>query len=266
MPRIAIIVSGTAYQEAAAWAAATYAKYIERPEMVSVLVPMREALVDQLERHSERYGFKIERFPLILVSRRKFTCQLKCQGFVFAVSQVPEGDLIMFVDADTWCIKPIAVNSALKNSILSGRIGMVRDVTDGHSKTSTDPWYLSPHERSDYFNSGVILASGESLLLFRKFLELSQSPEFLCGPYNDQKVINFAIGKFFRHNIVQLDTAFNGMRQYFSPESIIGHCADGAGLLAKQAGRKSFHERMCISVLDRKTNESANIKTWERFV
>ena len=170
---------------------------------------------------------------------------------------------MMFVDADTWCRKPLAITAEIEGAILLGRIGLVQDVVDGHSKNSADPWYLEPQERATYVNSGVILAALTSLPLFKAFAELSWRPQFLCGPYNDQKIINFALGRLFQDKVVLLPKSFNGMRQYYSAETVIGHCADGAGLLAAQGGRKEFHQRMCAAVL--KSEGEQAVEFWQQF-
>src|SRR6266446_2781123 len=103
MLRVAMIASGKDYQEAAAWAAPTYARQLPVAESVSVLVPEQEDAVELLKAHSEKFQFSIQRFPFCTVSKHKFTSQLKCQAFWFAVSQLQPGELLFIVDSDTYC-------------------------------------------------------------------------------------------------------------------------------------------------------------------
>ncbi len=247
--RVSIIASGQAYQDAAAWAAPTFARFLENPTLLAVLIPEQEKPTDLLQQHSSQYGFAISHFPLKLVSKRKFTSQLKCQGFYTAVSMLKSQELIFLVDADTYCLKPLTLERSTINEILNGNIGMVPDVNDNHFQEPGSPWFLSSEERTTYVNSGVILVSHSSIPLFEKFLELSVLPQFLHGPFNDQKVINYALGKFFREKLILLNTKFNGMRRYLSPGTVIGHCAGGAGGLMSNCQRKEHHQQICFSML-----------------
>jgi hypothetical protein len=125
---------------------------------------------------------------------------------------------------------------------------LVPDIADHHSQTPTDPWYLTAKERLTYVNSGVIFASLGSLELFRTFRDLSGQDDFLRGPFNDQKIINFALGKYFSDRLRLLDEVYNQIRQPFPPATIIGHFAGGAGYLAGQS-RKLAHQQTCSEVL-----------------
>src|ERR1051326_5872925 len=100
MLRVAIIASGRAYQEAAAWAAATYAHQLGAPEHVCVLLPQKERRVKRLLIHANKFGFAIERFPFRLISEQKFTSQLKCQAFHYAVSRLNKSEALLIADAD----------------------------------------------------------------------------------------------------------------------------------------------------------------------
>lgn len=245
---VAMIASGAAYQEAAAWSAATFAR-IAQANRVSVLTPETEGQSELLQIHSERFGFALQTFPLRIVSDKKFTSQLKCQAYVFALSQLNAGELLFLVDADTCCFKPLSVLQERERSILSGKIGLAEDIQDHHSHNPTDPWYLNPGERLPYVNSGVILASAKSLPLFEEFRRLSQQEEFLRGPFNDQKVINFALGKYFPDKLLLLNRSYNDIGFDFSARTIIGHFAGGAGYLGQQA-RKGAHEAVCAQLLN----------------
>jgi hypothetical protein len=251
MLRIAVIASGKDYQEAAAWAAPTYVRHLGNPSAVSVLLPVGEKTWRLLGAHAKEYGFGIAAFPFTQKSAAKFTSQLKCQAFYYAVSRLGHDDLLFLVDADTYCAKPLTLKPRLKSAILAGKIGLVPDVRDNHCRNPAEPWYLTAGERKTYVNSGVILCSRSAAGLFKVFKRLSGTANFLRGPFNDQKVINFALGKYFGDQLLLLDKAYNGMRQFRSPATIIGHCAGGAGRLAEGAAlRKREHKFLCARILN----------------
>lgn len=245
---MAIVVSGVPYQEAAAWAAPTYCWQVNPPEAVCVVVPEGEAVLDSLKAHSLEYGFRIKRFPLKVVSERKYTSQLKCQGFLAAVSELKTGELLLLVDADTYCLKRLSVLPEVRSAVLAGKIGLVPDILNHHFQNPAEPWYLTPKERRTYVNSGVILASRKSLDMFKTFRRLSDQRRFLHGPFNDQKVINFALGKFFGDRLLLLGSDYNGIRNQISPTTIIGHCTGGAGFLGAQP-RRLAHLGICAELL-----------------
>jgi len=247
--RVIILASGREYQEAAAWAAPTFARNVPNPEKVSVLVPEQEGAIDALARHSLKYGFQIGHFPLRATRDQMFTSRLKCQAFVFAISLLNPGELLFLVDADTCCLKPLAVPAGIEEEILKGNIGLAPDIEDRHFQKATDPWYLSAEERTTYVNSGVILASAASLDLFKSFQEFSERPLFLRLPFHDQTIINFALGKYFRSRLVLLNAIYNGIRPFLSTGTVIHHFAGGAGYLGSQA-RKAAHEKMCCGTLN----------------
>jgi len=250
--QVAIIASGQAYQEAAAWAAATYVRQIQPPGAVSVLLPRREPLVRRLRLHARRFGFVLDRFPLRRVSEAKFTSQLKCQAFWHAVSRLRDGQLVLLADADTCCLQPLCLAPEAQAGILGGKIGLAPDIVDRHFRSPADPWYLPPAQRAVYVNSGVIVAGRKSLPLFTTFRRLSKQKRFLHGPFNDQKVINYALGRRFRERLVLLDRAFNELRQFHDPRTVIAHCAGGAGNLGHHpAGRQTLHQQLCAAVLQR---------------
>jgi hypothetical protein len=252
MLRVTMIAAGRDYQEAAAWAAPTYVLHLEQPDAVTVLLPAQERICRLLRAHSEEFGFGIEKFAFTQVSPAKFTSQLKCQGFYHAVSGMNEEDVLFLVDADTYCAKPLTLKPTTKSAILAGKIGLVQDVRDNHSRNRADPWYLTNEERKTYVNSGVILCSRSAAGLFKVFKRLSGTPRFLRGPFNDQKVINFALGKYFGDKLVLLDKIYNGMRGFRSRDTAIGHCAGGAGRIAEgEAERKREHKFLCGQILDR---------------
>ncbi len=164
------------------------------------------------------------------------------------MSQLADGELLFLVDADTHCAKPLVISPEVEDAILSGKIGLVPDITDRHCKITDRPWYLGPEERTIYVNSGVVLASRSSIPMFETFVELSQLPQFLGGPFNDQKVINFALGRYFWDKLIVQDKAYNGMRAYRSSSTIIGHCPGLAGRLGEEP-RAAEHQALCANIL-----------------
>jgi len=245
---IVIIASGMAYQEAASWAASTYAVNLRRNDSVSVLLPEGEQPLDMLKARADQFGFAVKLFPLRIVSEKKFTSQLKCQAFLFALALAKIDQMILFSDADMCCLKPLSFLPEVTNGIAYGKIGMVKDSTDHHCKNPKEPWYLTEDERVTYVNSGLIVAGRSALDFFEDCVTISERPEFLRGPFNDQKVINFAFGKRFRDRLMLLSQSYNVKGRRITEETIIGHYRGGTGRLGKQQ-RKWAHIEMCARVL-----------------
>jgi hypothetical protein len=265
MLRLTIIASGKAYQDAAAWGAPTYLVHTERPDLVTVLVPEQESPSDLLIRHADKYGYTIEKFPLRIVIEQKYTSQLKCQGFCHAVSKIINEDLLLLVDADTCSMRPLNFSQETRAGVLSGKIGLAPNRIDfNRGVNPAKPWYLRPDERTTYVNSGVILASRGSLDMFECFSHLSGRPDFLRGRFNDQKVINFALGKYYKDRLWLLDRAYNTKDQLLSDETIICHYLGGAGSLGAQP-RKEAHEKMCARLLNESPSKSALLEKKSSF-
>jgi hypothetical protein len=248
-PQIVIIAAGPGYQEAAAWAAPTYARHAEHRGKVTVLIPEQDTALRILKSHARRFGFAVRQFPFSRVSEAKLTSQLKCQALLFAVSELKSGELAFVVDADTCCFKPLTVPREVERAILAGGIGLVPDKKDRHFQSPAVPWYLHAHERLPYVNSGVILAGASALEMSKAFCEFSRDGNFLRGPFNDQKVINFALGRHFHNKLVVLDPIYNqiGLSNW-SDSTIIQHFAGGAGNLARHR-RKLRHQQACSNLL-----------------
>jgi len=245
---INIIASGDGYQETAAWAAPTYVRQVGTIATVSVFVPEGEAHSDLLRAHSEKFAFRICTFPFVPTAKVKFTTQLKCQGFSFAISQIRNEDLVLFVDADTCCLRSFNLPSKWESAVLRGDIGLVPNRLNFHEQNPKVPWYLLPEEQLAYLNSGVILASMNTADIFKQFLELSSMPEFSLGRFNDQLVINYIIGKFCRHRLLLMDKAYNTEAKLIQADTIIGHFLGGAGDLGKR-NRKEKHKAKCLNIL-----------------
>lgn len=244
-----IVASGESYQESAAWAAATYRMVM--PEMqVVVLVPSEENEHPQLISHRDKFGFAIARFEFAKVSDKKLTSQLKCQGFLNALNHIERNEILLLADADTVCCRPIILGEKDEKVILSGSIGMAVDVRDRHTNRRKAPWFLPRDIRQAYVNSGVIFSAAACGDMFLRFEELSRTPNFLRGPFNDQKVINYALGKYFPGRLVVLDPRFNGLRRRANEDTVIKHFAGGAGKLnSGQGRRKRMHQEACAAVV-----------------
>ena len=250
MLTVAIIASGTDYQAAAALTAATFARHVPVPAGVSVWLPEGEFQQDGLAIAGMKHGFVMRHFPFRQVSDQKFTSQLKCQAFVAAVARTQPDDLLFIVDADTCCLQPLAVPEAIAQAVLGGKLALAPDIEDRHFPSPEDPWYLPPEGRLPYVNSGVILTGRRALDLFVEFRDLSEQPRFLHGPFNDQKVINYALGKSHRHRFVALPAEYNAILPH--PQPLITHFAGGAGELGRPGNsRKETHRQLCHRVLQR---------------
>jgi len=247
MLKILIVASGKEYQHAAALAASTFAVHLQPDGSVSVMLPNKEGSSPLLRHCSKDYSFAIERFPFTAKHPEKFTSQLKCQAYAWRISKLGPNEVALFADADTCCLKPIRLPTSVMLEIQSGRIGLVPDVENLHFLDPSVPWYLAPEEQSVYVNSGVIFASREARAFFERVQNFSDEPRFLTGPFNDQKIINYALGKHFPGLLVPLDRRFNTIREV-SEETVIAHFAGGAGYLAQQE-RRHEHEQMCLNVL-----------------
>jgi len=214
--------------------------------VVSVYVPEQEPITLQLSENSARFGFAVKRFKLQLISAHKYTSQLKCQGFVQALMDVPDDRLLLIVDADTYCLKPVHFEEEIIQEVRTGKIAIVPDVADRHENKPGRPWFLAKEKRLRYVNSGVILATNKALPLFERFLALAKDPQYLDGPFNDQNIINFALGEFFPKSLILLDKRFNGMARYLNDQTVIGHFAGGAGRIHQ---RQTRHRDECDKII-----------------
>ena len=247
MLAITIIASGADYQRAVALAAATYAVHSSPVKSVTVLLPGVEKPLRVLRKYSKAFRFDVEHFPFAQRDARSKTTFLKCEAFVWKTARLREGDLALFADADTCCVKPIRMPTAARQRILAGAVGMSADVEDRHFNDPREPGYLYPHERATYVNSGVMFASRNSISFFRKVLDLAMEPRFQIGPYHDQKVINYGLGRHFRDRLVLMDTRYNSISA-INQNAIIVHFAGGAGYFGRHP-RSRLHARLCEDLL-----------------
>ena len=245
--RIVMIASGEEYQNAAALAASTYALHARSPAAVTVLLPAGEKITPLLADYSRKFGFGFECFPLRAEPHHHFIMQLKCQAFAWQTARLAREEIVLFADADTCCLKPIQLPASIKQEIYSGRVGLVADTGDCHFRNASHPCYLPPEERCPYVNSGIIFAAQRTLPFFDHVRDLSDDPRFWVGPFFDQKVINFALGKLFSKQLLLLDRPYNTLRT-FDEHTIIAHHTGGAGRLGQQL-RKQKHRDMCLELL-----------------
>jgi hypothetical protein len=226
---------------------------------VYVLVPDHERILSRLKAVADHFKINIHPFPLEPLPESSIYLRLKCKGFLEGMKLLAADDLIYFVDADTYCNKPLNINANIKKQILSGKVGFVPDIKDRHSRNPLKAWYLEPHKRVRYVNSGVILASVRSLDVFETFHRLSINPAFIGGPFHDQLIINFALGAFFNERLVLLEKRFNNMESKYHHNTIIGHCAGGFGGY-EHSGRYREHERICSGIIHNRTNPKTGIE------
>jgi hypothetical protein len=248
MIRVVIMASGQEHQEAAAWAAPTYARGLDQPGAVSVLLPAQEEPVDILKVHSKQFGFTISSFDFSAKQGFKYVMQLKCQAFLHAISRLKSDELLFIVDADTCCCKPLFLESKAEAAIFGGKIGLGPDIKNRHPNKPGDPWFVPREQRNTYVNAGVIVTSLEGLDMFALFLDLSQQASFAYPPFGDQTIINFALGKHYRDRLLLLSTAYNEIRLHFSITNFIAHFAGSKDSLEK-AKRLVVHRQLCARLL-----------------
>jgi hypothetical protein len=248
--RIALIVSGTDYQKSAALSAATYRTQMGDYTPIGICLPKGERITSELTTAVSDYDLELTRFPLRLVTSEKFTSQLKCQGLLAALDALEEDRLLLVVDADTYCLRPIRFPQEIVNRIREGAIGFVQDVEDRHDQRPNVPWFLPKEQRLPYVNSGVILASRSAFAIVKRFAEYASDRAYLKGPFNDQNIINCALGRNFRDRLALLDKRFNGMQGYFNEQTVIAHVSGGAGKLRLQQ-RDIVHRNECLRIIRR---------------
>lgn len=225
---ISIIASGRLYQRLGAMSATSYAINAGEGCSITMYLPHSESPTDDVIRLSERFHFNICTFPFQKVSDQKFTAQLKCQGFANIISNSDSDSIVLFVDADTICFRHLEFTDQIIKDVLAGHLGIANDIADRHTNDSSLPWYLPQSVRREYVNSGVILASKATCNFFLKCRELSERQEFLRGPFNDQKIINYVLG-MYSQGVTTLEPRFNQFwPALLARETVIGHLACGA--------------------------------------
>src|SRR5579859_3017587 len=126
--KVAIIAAGQAFQNTAAWAAATYTRCLPDANSISVFLPNRERQTSLLKTHSRKFTFKVEMFPFASDEARDKVTQIKLQAFLHITSRLTSHELAFLVDADTCCCRPLRVERKVQDAVFSGQIGFVTDV------------------------------------------------------------------------------------------------------------------------------------------
>lgn len=227
--------------------------------VITVWVPTAETVESPDSTFTERHRIAVSRFKFLKISTRKFTAQLKCQGFAAAVNKQISGRLLMLVDADTFCRCPFSLPDDVCEKVLGGRIALARDVIQRFSECHNNPrapWYIAPEFRGTYVNSGVILCAKTSGDLFDIFRDTAGNPAFLRGRYNDQKIINYVMHTRFSGRLALLPVEYNGIYRRLNSRTIIGHIAGGAGrphrkVRGRKVPRSELHEKLCLDILDK---------------
>jgi hypothetical protein len=253
MLNIALIAWKRAYQLVAAQAASTYAAVMRDEAAVNVYLPQGESAEPELLERAGEYDYGIRYFRGAGSHPEKLNyTRLKCLAFLGVVGDLEPGGLLLIVDADTYCIAPIAFGEGVQKQILQGRIGAVPDVQDRFVRNPASPLHVPVESGAVYVNAGVILAGRKSLDIFRRVANLATKKGYRSAPFHEQGILNYVLGAHFPDRVVYLGKEHNGMSQYFNRETVIGHCAGGVGGIDQRGSlRRAKHARKCQAVLER---------------
>lgn len=210
--RIAMIAGGDKYLRAADLAARTFWKHTSFP-------------LDIYRSEGKN------KFPFDYDDKLRYATQLKPQGFLHVVKKMRENEVVIFVDSDTYCVKPFGMPYPVMRELSKGRIVMVSEPWNRYESLHGDsdrPDYIPEDKRLTYVNSGFIIATRKAMDMFEKFVELSRQPGFSLGPFHDQTVINYALCHYFPDRIAYLDKRWNGICTT-DENTIIGHNGGGVG-------------------------------------
>jgi len=222
--RIEMIADGDNYLKAADLAIRTFWKYTDFK--ARVCRPTRE-------------------FPFEYNNKLRFTTQLKPQGFLHVIKELHDNEIVIFVDSDTYCVKPFGLSYPVINELSKGKIVMVPEPWDRYESLHGNPDrpdYIPENKRLTYVNSGVIIATRKAVDIFEKFVEFSKQPGFSLGPFHDQTVVNYALCHYFPDRIAYLDKRWNGICTT-DENTIIGHNGGGVGT------KLDRHFAVCDAVL-----------------
>ena len=252
MIKIVIPVSGQDYQDMAAWAAPTYALLMDRPDLLSVILPEDEPPNYLLSNHAKRFGFSLGTFKKPEKTHWKYTAPLKCSAFLQTVERLNHNDVVFMIDADTVLYHPLEISPVLSSKILRGYIGLAKCGGNFHVIDPDNPWFVPPEKRLTHVNSGVILAGRVSADMFKTFFELSNKPQVVCASLCDQLVINYSLDMYYSDRFVLLDRCYNSMgppvcqRQVAVP--MISHMLGGPNNIHR-GGRRDYHRNECMKIL-----------------
>lgn len=113
---VVITATGDQYQRAGSLAAVTYR--LRNPTSrvrVSVALPESERPTTVLRCLASRFRFDYVQFPFVPISARQITTQVKTQAFLYFAETAATDNVLIYADADTFCLKPILLSSYIRN-------------------------------------------------------------------------------------------------------------------------------------------------------
>lgn len=235
-PQVAITASGPVYQAMAAAAARTYQRNAEVD--VVIQIPDGEVLIADLA------GLPFRRFPWTSPGHAKPWASLKIAGWAAALQAAD--DLVLLVDADTCCQRPLEVPEAVSRAVRIGAVAAVPDREPHWPRDTDDPWHV-PEPLPDYVNSGVLLLSEACAPVVERCAELAASDALFAGQYGDQRVLNYLIATDAL--CVHLPADWNAIRPRHPHEARILHFAGGGGDPASRTRQRKRHARACARAL-----------------
>jgi len=241
---VVITASGPRYLAMAERAAATYAAQGLR---VTLQVPEDEPVTTS--RPLRRFTWK--RPP-----HAKPHASLKIAGWLAALAALDAlgpDELVLCVDADTCCQRPLEVPPAVADAVRGGAIGAARDRQPGWPTDPADPWFVgaSPgcvgaSPRVDYVNSGVLLLAPACRPTVERCAELAATDALLVGRYGDQRVLNFVLATGGRSALLPND--WNAIRPRLPGRARILHFAGAGGDPESPTRQRDRHARACARV------------------
>jgi len=231
--RTAIIASGAAYLRAAGLAAATVRLRSGLDGTIEIWVPRGED-VAAIEPAIGPFELTLRRFDH-QPRAPKPVAHLKL-GALVAMGDGP----LLVLDADVCCQRPVELPA-----LLAGQVAGVRDRRDGSPRVG-DPWHV-PGVRP-YVNSGVLLWGPQTIDLRASLLDFADDPGLLGGPFEDQRVLNYALQGTFADRLVLLPPTLNAIRWRWPRRAVLRHFAGGAGRYAERRGG-GRHARACRRIV-----------------
>lgn len=240
---IAMVVSKPKFQYAARMSTATFYHYTDYP--MYVYTPKGE----EISREIDVKGIK-RQFDFNYDTKLRYATQLKPQGFLQILKDLDDDEIVMLLDADTFCIRPFGLTYDIIREVKKGKIAMVPEPWNRYESLHGDPKrpdYIPKEKRLTYVNSGVIIASKKSIDMFEKFVEMSKEPGFSLGPFHDQTIINYALCQYFPDRVYYIDKKWNGVCTHDPETTIIGHNGGGVGVGVGEP--ESRHSQVCKAIL-----------------
>ena len=177
---INMISSKDKYHQAGILSARTFKKFLKDID-VNIYIPKTETLSKELQKDADLYNINIKYFNFDNNPNLRYTTQLKPQGFVKILENLPSNQFAFIVDSDTYCIRKFCIPDKTQKSLENGKIIFTKEPWNRYESMHGDknrPDYIPPEKRLEYINSGVIIASKNNLDIFSKILELSTTKDF----------------------------------------------------------------------------------------